>query len=198
MIAEICPKANVITIPRDIFEGFDRRRGQMLNSFADRLGLSYDWVIRTDADELICFDPAIYSCFEEVFDTASSKALFALGLNVAEVIYEKVLKAGEMALGHRSKAVFSGHYSKAWASRRGTALWPTSRTKPRLVRSRRSGNWSTRRCPVFLCGPCRWHRVKFRIMRAWCILNWTGTVPIGVRCQHLVASQFTFQVNFRA
>jgi len=123
MIAEICPKANVITIPRDSLEGFDRRRGQMLNSFADGLGLSYDWVIRTDADELICFDPAIYACFEEVFDTASSKALFALGLNVAEVIDEKVLKAGEMALGHRSKAVFSGHYSKAWASRRGTALW---------------------------------------------------------------------------
>ena len=122
-IAEICPLASVITIPRDIFDGFDRRRGQMLNSFADGLGLSYDWVIRTDADELICFDPAIYPSIKEVFEAASSTALFALGLNVAEVIDDKVLKAEEMALGHRSTAVFSGHYSKAWATRRGTALW---------------------------------------------------------------------------
>ncbi len=122
-VAQICPQASVITIPRDSLEGFDRRRGKLLNSFTDGLGLSYDWVIRTDADELICFDPSLYTSFSDVFEASSSGALFALGLNVAEVIDEKVLKGTEMALGHRSTAVFSGHYSKAWASRRGTTLW---------------------------------------------------------------------------
>lgn len=122
-IATICPLASVITIPREKLDGFDRRRSQMLNHFADGLGLSYDWVIRTDADELICFDPEIYASFKEIFETSTSNALFALGMNVAEVFDEKHLKDGEMALGHRSKAVFSGHYSKAWASKRGTALW---------------------------------------------------------------------------
>ena len=124
MIAELCPQADVITVPRETLEGFDRRRGQMLNSFADGLGLSYDWVIRTDADELVCFDPALYASFDDVFKNPTSNAMFALGLNVAETIGDQILNAGEMALGHRSTAVFTGHYSKAWASKRGTALWP--------------------------------------------------------------------------
>jgi hypothetical protein len=122
-VAQICPRASVITIPRDILEGFDRRRGQTLNSFSDGLALSYDWVIRTDADELICFDPSIYQSLEQIFENVSSKAVFALGLNVAQVADDRVLKEGQMALGYRSKAVFTGHYSKAWAAKRGTALW---------------------------------------------------------------------------
>lgn len=122
-IAKICPQASVITVPRDTFEGFDRRRGQLLNSFSDGLALSYDWVIRTDADELICFDPSRYGGLEDVFAGVTSKAIFALGLNVAEVMNDKVLGEGQMALGHRTTAVFTGHYSKAWAGKRGTALW---------------------------------------------------------------------------
>ena len=122
-ISDICPKASIITIPRDALEGFDRRRGRMLNSFADGLGLTYDWVIRTDADELICFDPGIYDSLAEVFDKAADKALFALGLNLAETVEDEVLSNGQMALGHRKSAILSGHYSKAWASKRGTALW---------------------------------------------------------------------------
>ena len=59
-IAKLCPLASIVTVPRDTLDGFDRRRGQMLNSFQDGLALSYDWVIRTDADELICFDPSRY------------------------------------------------------------------------------------------------------------------------------------------
>mgnify|MGYP003625054728 FL=1 len=123
LVAQMCPRASVITIPRERLNGFDRNRGQMLNSFADGLGLSYDWVVRTDADELICFDPAVYRSFKDIFEASSSTALFGLGLNVAETVADNVLKDGDMALGHRSKAVFTGHYSKAWASKRGTALW---------------------------------------------------------------------------
>ncbi len=122
-VAQICPRASVITVPRDVLEGFDRRRGQMLNSFSDGLALSYDWVIRTDSDELICFDPSVHQSLGAIFENVSSKAVFALGLNVAEVPDDKVLEERHMALGHRSKAVFTGHYSKAWAAKRGTALW---------------------------------------------------------------------------
>ncbi|SFS83162.1 Glycosyl transferase family 2 [Sulfitobacter marinus] len=123
MIANLCPRANVTTIPRDNLEEFDRKRGRYLNSFADDLGQTYDWMIRTDADELICFDPSLYASFDDVFDRSQSDAVFALGLNVAETINDRVLAGSQMALGHRSTAVFSGHYSKAWATKRGTALW---------------------------------------------------------------------------
>lgn len=122
-IAQLCPDASVITVPRDSLEGFDRKRSQMLNSFADGLGVTYDWVIRTDADELIFFDPDHYASLGDVFAEATSNAIFAVGLNVAEIVDDRVLQDGQMALGHRRTAVFSGHYSKAWAAKRGTALW---------------------------------------------------------------------------
>ena len=113
----------MITVPRETLEGFDRRRGQVLNSFADGLAVSFDWVIRTDADELICYDPALYTSLHAVLETATAKSMFALGLNVAETLEDDVLAAGQMALGHRRTAVFSGHYSKAWVTKRGTGLW---------------------------------------------------------------------------
>ena len=122
-VASLCPRATVITVPRETLEGFDRRRGQVLNSFADGLAVSFDWVIRTDADELICYDPALYTSLHAVLETASAKSMFALGLNVAETLEDDVLAAGQMALGHRRTAVFSGHYSKAWVTKRGTGLW---------------------------------------------------------------------------
>jgi hypothetical protein len=121
-VADLCPLANITTIPRDTLEGFDRKRGKFLNEFADDLGQTYDWAIRTDVDELVCFDPAIYASFDDIFET-SSDAVFALGLDVAETINDLVLAEYQMALGHRSTAVFTGHYSKAWATKRGTALW---------------------------------------------------------------------------
>ena len=113
----------MITVPRETLEGFDRRRGQVLNSFADGLAVSFDWVIRTDADELICYDPALYTSLHAVLETATAKSMFALGLNVAETLEDDVLAEGQMALGHRRTAVFSGHYSKAWVTKRGTGLW---------------------------------------------------------------------------
>jgi hypothetical protein len=106
-VAELCPTANVITVPRDTLAGFDRMRGHMLNSIQDGLGIAYDWVIRTDADELITLDPAHYGSFADLLGQHSDQtSLFALGLNMAE----------------RNEAVFSGHYSKAWAVKRGTHM----------------------------------------------------------------------------
>nr|WP_237267647.1 glycosyltransferase family 2 protein [Sulfitobacter alexandrii] len=122
-IAALCPRANVLAVPRSDLAGFDRMRGQMLNSIQDGLGVIYDWVIRTDADELICLDPAHHASFATLFRShRRSNALFALGLNIAEDIEDGTMKATDAALTKRSNAVFSGHYSKAWAVRRGTHL----------------------------------------------------------------------------
>ena len=123
MVAALCPRANVITVPRDDLTGFDRMRGQMLNSIQDGLGVAYDWVIRTDVDELICLDPAYYGSFDELFGSHRKfSALFALGMNIAEGVDDEALVQADAVLTKRRNAVFSGHYSKAWAVRRGTHL----------------------------------------------------------------------------
>lgn len=122
-VVELCPKANVITVPRDDLAGFDRMRGAMLNSIQDGLGVTFDWVIRTDADELICIDPAHFGTFHDLFRTYNSNSsLFGLGLNLAEDIDDVVLDAADAALTKRQHVVFSGHYSKAFAVKRGTHM----------------------------------------------------------------------------
>ncbi|MEM7317697.1 MAG: glycosyltransferase family 2 protein [Pseudomonadota bacterium] len=121
-IQRICPHASVITIPRDELEHFDLTRGRIMNAFQTGLDEVYDWVIRTDADELICFDPTQYSSFADVFHGRTEFALFALGLELAEQSDEPELKPGMSALKHRSRAKFSSHYSKAWAVRRRIGL----------------------------------------------------------------------------
>jgi len=37
-ISELCPRANVVTVPRDDLAGFDRVRGHLLNGLQDGLG----------------------------------------------------------------------------------------------------------------------------------------------------------------
>ena len=49
-VSELCPRANVVTVPRDDLSGFDRVRGHLLNGLQDGLGAIYDWVIRTDGE----------------------------------------------------------------------------------------------------------------------------------------------------
>ncbi|GGH22639.1 Glycosyl transferase family 2 [Cribrihabitans marinus] len=121
-LAGICPGANIMTIPRDDLSEFDARRERMLNAFQSGLCETYDWVIRTDADELICFDPARHSGFADIFEARPELALFALGLNLAERPQDPPLESGMSALAHRNLAQFSGHYSKAWAVRRRIGL----------------------------------------------------------------------------
>ena len=122
-VSELCPRANVITIPRDTLASFDRMRGQLLNSIQDGLGVAYDWVIRTDADELICLDPEHYDGFHTLFrDHNKLQSLFALGMNIAEDIMDNELSSTDAVLTKRQHAVLSGHYSKAWAVKRGTHM----------------------------------------------------------------------------
>lgn len=122
MVQALCPRASVIAVPRDNLKGFDRVRSAMLNSLQNALGHVYDWVIRTDADELVCLDPAQHSSFPDMLSRHDAPALFALGMNVVEMDDDVVLKDGEPALCKRSNIVFSGHYSKAWAVRDTVAL----------------------------------------------------------------------------
>ncbi len=117
-ISQICPGASIITVPRDQVGAFDRTRNRMLNGI--QLGLShvYDWVIRTDADELICWNPARYSGLQDILKRQKSNAVFALGMNLFEFDGEPSVEDVNV-LSIRRNAIFSGHYSKAWAVRAG-------------------------------------------------------------------------------
>jgi hypothetical protein len=119
-ITEICPNAHVITIPRDDLNQFDQSREKILNDFQTSLNEDYEWVIRTDADELICLDPALYPTFEALLSQRWGPALFALGLEVAQQPNDEPIDTKTPALSKRSAAIFTGHYSKAWAVK-GTA-----------------------------------------------------------------------------
>ncbi|MEP2922015.1 glycosyltransferase family 2 protein [Sulfitobacter sp.] len=121
-IAKICPKASIITIPRDGLRNFDRVRMRVVNDMQSGLGNVYDWVIQTDADELVCFDPALYGSFEELFAATKAPALFGLGLNLAEVEGDAPLDPSESVFAHRKVACVTGNYSKAWAVRKSLPL----------------------------------------------------------------------------
>lgn len=121
-LAALCPGANILTVPRDRLDGFDGLRDRLLNGIQAGLSAVYDWVIRTDADELVCLDPDLHGSFAELLGAQQSDAVFALGLNIAEQLEDPPLEAGAPALPLRPTAVFSGHYSKAWAVRNGLPL----------------------------------------------------------------------------
>ena len=117
-VQRICPQASVITIAREKLDGFDWVRGQFLNKFQASLLELYDWVIRTDADELICLDPEQHTSFSTFFANQASTAVFALGLDLAERADDTPLKESANVFDYRDLALFSGHYSKAFAVRK--------------------------------------------------------------------------------
>lgn len=131
MIAEICPQASIWTIPRDDLTGFDRRRGQMLNGFQNGLLQVYDWVIRTDVDELICTEPE--ERLHDILHAQEAPAVFALGFNLVELPGDPPLTNN--VFDSRRRAVFTGHYSKAFAVRESLALMRHGvQLRPRRVR----------------------------------------------------------------
>ena len=95
---------------------------RLMNGIQSGLGNLYDWVIQTDADELVCYNPETYESFEEMFASTKAPALFALGLNLAEVDGDAPLAPDASALAHRRVACITGHYSKAWAVRKALPL----------------------------------------------------------------------------
>ncbi|WP_278924423.1 glycosyltransferase family 2 protein [Pseudophaeobacter profundi] len=121
-VQEICPGVSVLTIPRDRLQGFDHWRGRMLNSFQQGLLELYDWVIRTDADELICVDPGRWGSLGQMMRAQEAPALFALGFNMFDFPPTDPVARGQSVFARRRDAVFTGHYSKAWAVRRPIGL----------------------------------------------------------------------------
>ena len=121
-IERICPDASIITIPRGDLKNFDRVRLKLINGIQSGLNNVYDWVIQTDADELVCFNPSTYGSFEELFRSTSAPALFALGLNLAEVEGDEALSANTSVLINRNVACVTGNYSKAWAVKKALPL----------------------------------------------------------------------------
>lgn len=116
-IAKICPNAQIFTIPRDDLTGFDRVRGKLLNDMTEELLQAYDWVIRTDADELICYDPERYGGLRAALGQLSKKdvpVVWAMGFDVVEMRGSAPIAPGPV-LGQRRDVAFSGHYSKAVA-----------------------------------------------------------------------------------
>ncbi len=109
-IEAIASGASVITIPRDAMDGFDVVRGRVLNGLQSSLSNVYDWVLRTDVDELIVIDPSRFGSIDEVLASCDAPALFALGCDLVED-----------DPGH--SAVFTGHYSKAFAVAGDTRLY---------------------------------------------------------------------------
>ena len=121
-IAQICPQASIITVPRDELEWFDRTRANLLNGITSGLNQIYDWVIRTDVDELICLDPAQYAGFGDFFSKCSEGAVFALGFDIIQRENDADMKDGQSVFDNRTGAVFGGAYSKAFAVCDGTQL----------------------------------------------------------------------------
>ncbi len=139
-VQELCPRASVITVPRDKLDRFDQMRSQLMNNIRAGLLSLYDWVIQTDTDELICLDPDQHASFPDLFAQHKAPALFALGLNVAENAGDAEIASNAPALPDRPSAVFTGHYSKAWAAsapvsfaRHGLALGPRKLKRKPMV-----------------------------------------------------------------
>jgi hypothetical protein len=86
----------------------------MLNGFQTGLLQLYDWVIRTDTDELICTAPSL--SLPGILSGVDAPAVFALGLNVVELPGDPPLTPDTLFTA-RPHAVFTGHYSKAFAVR---------------------------------------------------------------------------------
>ena len=116
-IAQICPGASVVTVPRDRLDFFDRDRAALLNGIMAGLLSPYDAAIRTDADELVCYDPARYASLRAAVTETEAPVLTALGFDLVE-------RPGDAPLGdapvlaQRRHLAFSGHYSKACIARR--------------------------------------------------------------------------------
>ena len=116
-VNEIAAGANIWTIPRDNLERFDRRRNWMLNKFQSGLLKFYDWVIRTDTDELICVDPDQHGSIKQLLASQKDHAVFSIGLDLFEDDGDRQIDANISVFDQRQSVVITGNYSKAWAVR---------------------------------------------------------------------------------
>ncbi|WP_170314765.1 glycosyltransferase family 2 protein [Aquibium carbonis] len=100
--------------------GFDEgKRAAMMSSLQSMLLASYDWVIMSDADELIVPDPARYASMEDFLETNRADPYFnTVGLNVVQDRgLEPALDARKPLLRQRSWVQFDAQYCKPLVSR---------------------------------------------------------------------------------
>lgn len=122
-IAQLCPGASILTIPRDDVSGFERQRIKFLHGLQLGFRHLYDWVIRTDADELICLDRELYGSLHDMIERHhDAPSLFALGLDLVEQADDPPIHGTEPVFEKRRMVRPYGHYSKAFATRGTLAL----------------------------------------------------------------------------
>lgn len=109
-VERIVKGANIITIPRNTLDEFDVTRNRVLNGLQASLSNVFDWILRTDVDELIVVDPTTHASLSDALSQCKSEAIFALGCDLVQ--------SDE---GH--DVLFTGHYSKAFAVSDDTRLY---------------------------------------------------------------------------
>jgi hypothetical protein len=119
---DIAPGCSVIGIPHTGLERFEKTRNVALNGLVRFLEGYYDAVIRTDVDEFVFYDPALYSTLGDVFAQGEADAWFALGFNMFEDPGRTAPSECERFSDARPLCQVSAHYSKAVAARNGVFI----------------------------------------------------------------------------
>ena len=134
-IAGLCPGASIITIPREDLSKFEGRRISFLHGLQQGFLHLYDWVIRTDADELVCADPRFFASVPDALKAhGDAPTVFSLGLDIIEQPNDQPLVVHDPVFSKRRAARPYGHYSKAFAARTVNALaWHGVRVRAEKV-----------------------------------------------------------------
>ena len=74
------PGVNVIRIPRSPIH--EEKRCRFVSNFASSLLEWYDWVIHTDADEIVVADPALHHSLADFAATCEHEVITTIGCNV--------------------------------------------------------------------------------------------------------------------
>lgn len=119
---EIGPECSVIGIPHTGLERFEKTRNLALNGLVRFLEGYYDAVIRTDVDEFVFYDPALYSDLGHVFSQGGADAWFALGFNMFDDPERPLPSDCETFSEARPLCQVSAQYSKAVAVRNGVFI----------------------------------------------------------------------------
>ncbi|KPL54009.1 hypothetical protein ABB55_18815 [Prosthecomicrobium hirschii] len=105
-------RVQVITMPLDEFD--ETRRARFMTQLQHFLLSSYDWVVMSDADELIVADPARYSGLRDYLRRNPGVPTFnTVGLNVVQNrATEAPLQPGKPLFRQRAYVQFWAHYCK--------------------------------------------------------------------------------------
>lgn len=118
----ICPDANIIGIPKEKLNKFERTRQSAMVQLQKFASNFYDVVMQVDADELVFFDPTRYQSLQQVFEENAGRAWFATGFEVFHASGEADLNPRSLVSEIRKYAFTNSYMCKAVASRQGFGL----------------------------------------------------------------------------